>query len=74
MCVCVCVCVCVVADASLAHLDTLCESWMDLAVRTFGKEEWWNRIKFHAHRHLRRMVELHGDVPHTDESQVRSFR
>ena len=57
-------------DRKLLHVETLCESYMEAAVRIFGKEAFWNRIKFHVPTHLRKIITDHGDPNAHDESQV----
>ena len=55
-------------DASLAHLDTYCEAWLDGAVRVMGKETLWNRIKAHAPTHLAEMIRRHASALFNDDS------
>ena len=57
-------------DVDLIHLDTLCESYMELAVKVFGKERFWNRIKFHVPAHVAEMIKRLGSIPYNDESQL----
>ena len=62
-------------ERKLVHTDTLYESWMEDACRIFGKDAFWNRIKFHMPTHLRQIVTnsyliTEILIDHHDESQV----
>ena len=55
-------------DATLARLDRFCEFWMDAAVRLFGKELFWNRVKFHLAKHASHFIRLHGAIDYVDDA------
>ena len=48
-------------DATLAHLDTLCEAMFD-SVRSEFDSHFANRIKFHLHMHVKLFIQLHSET------------
>ena len=55
-------------DATLARLDRFCEFWMEAAVRLFGKELFWKRIKFHLAKHASHFIRLLGAIDFADDA------
>ena len=55
-------------EATLARLDRFCEFWMDAAVRLFGKELFWRRIKFHLAKHASHFIRLLGAIDFADDA------
>ena len=55
-------------DATLARLDRFCEFWMEAAVRLFGKELFWKRVKFHLAKHASHFIRLLGAIDYDDDA------
>jgi hypothetical protein len=55
-------------SSSLDEAMKLYKEWAAIAVRLFGKEQFWNRIKFHIPEHLKEIVEDMMAVPYSDDA------
>ena len=55
------------ADATLMHLDTLCEATFDAFKRAFG-DHFANRVKFHLMIHVAGFIKRHGALPFHDDA------